>query len=210
MTNRMPKVKGVVVASEMREMHPSAIGAGWDLDYLAGQIVEVSGWAGTASLTMVASLILEIQSRGEPVVWVSAQPSIFFPPDLAAAGIDLDALPVVRVERAADVARAADTLLRCGSFALVVLDLGCQRSMSLAAQTRLSGLARRHGAVLIGVTRKERRQQSLGSLVSLRGDCSRTRTDLERFTCELDVLKDKRGVAGWRHVERCRGPDGLC
>lgn len=206
--HRMPSVRGVVAASEMRPA--TAAGAGWDLDYLAGQIVEVSGWAGSASLTMVASLILETQRRGEPVVWVTAQASIFFPPDLAAMGVDLDALPVVRLGKVADVARAADTLLRSASFALVVLDLGAQQSMSLAAQTRLSGLARKHRAVLIGVTRKERRRQSLGSLVSLRGDCSRQRTDLETFTCEFDVLKDKRGVAGWRHVELCRGPDGLC
>ena len=173
-------------------------------------MVEVSGAAGTASLTMVVSVILEAQRRGESAVWISAQRSIFFPPDLARTGIDLEALPVVRVKKAFEVERAADTLLRSGSFVLVILDLGERESLSLATQTRLSSLARKHNAALIGLTRKERRQQSLGSLVSLRGDCSRQRAAFHQFTCELRALKDKRGVTGWRHMELCRGPDGLC
>ncbi len=206
-TSQVPCVKGVVVACRMK---PAAVGAGWRLDYLAGRFVEVSGAAGTASLTMVASVILEAQKRREPVAWISAQNSIFFPPDMVATGIDIGALPVVRVKKPFQVARAADALLRSGGFALIVLDLGAQTSMSLGAQTRLAGLARRHNVALIGVTRKESRQQSLGSLVSLRGDCSSKRIALHQFTCEVRVLKDKKGGVGWGHMELCRGPDGLC
>ena len=205
--SRVPCIRGVVVASQMP---PEVVGTGWGLDYLAGRLVEMSGAAGTSSLTMVASVILEAQKRREPVAWISAQDSIFFPPDMAATGIDLDALPIVKVKKAFQVARAADALLRSGSFALIVLDLGAQASMSLAAQTRLAGLARKYHTALIGITRKERRQQSLGSLVSLRGDCSRVRTGAHQFTCEVYILKDKRGGSGWHHMEMCRGPDGLC
>jgi recombination protein RecA len=203
----MSCLKGVVVACQLKS---SAADAGWRLDYLAGRLIEVSGSAGAATLTMVASVILEAQNRGEPTAWISALNSIFFPPDMAATGIDLDALPVIKVERVPEVAVVADALLRSGSFAVVVMDLGPQVSMSLASQTRLAGLARKYRTAVIGITRKERRRQSLGSLVSLRGDCSHKRVAFQQFTCELQVLKDKRGGSGWRHMEMCRGPDGLC
>ena len=71
---------------------------------------------------MAASLAWKAQLRGEPVAWILARPSSFFPPDLHAGGIDLEALAVVRVPDAAAAARAADKLLRSGAFGLVLLD----------------------------------------------------------------------------------------
>ena len=200
----MPDVRGVVVAGQVR---PSSAGVGWQLDYLAGRLVEVSG---TAALTMVARVMLEAQQRGESVVWISGQASIFFPPDVHAVGIDLQTLPVVRVRQPSQVVRAADALLRSGGFAVVVLDLGEQAGLSLSVQTRLAGLARRYDTALVGVTRKQSRSPSLGSLVSLRGECSHRRSDFDRFTCAVRAVKDKRCGTGWQHEELRRGPDGLC
>src|SRR5690606_34595201 len=77
--------------------------------------------------------------------------------DFAATGIDLSALPVVQVEKGLQAARAAETLLR-GSFALVVLDLGAQRSMTLGVQSRLAGLARRHHSAVVALTRRGGRE----------------------------------------------------
>lgn len=195
-------------------MQPAQAATGWGLDYLAGRLVEVSGAGGTASLTMVARVMLEAQRRREPVAWVTAQDSIFFPPDLVASGLDLAALPVVRVRKAYQVARVAETLLRSGGFAMVVLDLGTQRSMTLGVQTRLAGLARRYRAALVALTRKSGDRPSLGSLVAVRAECTRHITaaaggDAGRFDGELRVLRDKRGGAPAR-VERLRGPEGLC
>ncbi|MCA8955882.1 MAG: recombinase A, partial [Planctomycetes bacterium] len=170
----------------------------------------------------VTGVLLEAQLRGEPVAWVATGATTFFPPDLAASGIDLAALPVIQVEKGLPVLRAADALLRSGSFGVVVLDLGEQVSMTLAVQTRLVGLARRFATALIALTRSrnhpqrtrgprsQSRANSLGSLVSLRAACTHRRTDFDRFTCELHALKDKRRGPGWRHTEVCRGPNGLC
>ncbi len=216
----VPVVRGVFVAGQLPKPAADENFQTFRLDNLEGRLVEVSGAADTATLTMVARLILEAQARAEPVAWISTQDSVFDPPDLWATGIDLRALPVVRVQPGRQVARAADALLRSGSFALVVLDLGRQASMTLSVQTRLAGLARKNRTVLVGITRKDRFKtargpsslgsSSLGSLVSLLGVCSRKRTAFQHFTCELHVCKDKRAGAGWRHLELCRGPDGLC
>jgi hypothetical protein len=212
----VPEVKGVVVAGQMA---PAPAVTGWGLDYLAGRLVEVSGAGGTASLTMVARVMVEAQRRREPVAWVTAQDSIFFPPDLVASGLDLAALPVVRVHKAFQVARVAETLLRSGGFAMVVLDLGAQRSMTLGVQTRLAGLARRYRAALVALTRKAGDRPSLGSLVAVRVECTRRSIATPpggvvaaRFAGELRVLRDKRGgaAAARRHIERLCGPEGLC
>jgi recombination protein RecA len=204
------KLKGVFVASQIRSESGGSSGGHWCLDALAGRLVEISGAAATASLTAAASLILEAQRRGEPAAWVAGAYSTFFPPDFAVSGIDLDALPVVRVPDATKASGVADQLLRSGGFAIVVLDLGVGAELPIPIQTRLLGLAKKHHTVLLCITRKEGRVPSLGSLVSIRGEIQRNRTSFDRFTCELRVIKDKRRGPGWGHVEICRGPGGLC
>jgi hypothetical protein len=131
-------IKGVVVAAHM---HSVVRPSGWNLDNLTGRLVELSGHADTAVLTLVAGVLLETQQRGESAAWISAVDSLFYPPDLAAAGIDLSALPVVRVQKGLQAARAADALIRSGGFGAIAVDLGNQASMSLSVQTRLAGLA---------------------------------------------------------------------
>ena len=69
----------------------------WNLSSLAGRLTEVSDSGAAPSLTAAAALILQAQQRGEPVAWISFGNSIFFPPDFAEWGIDLEALPVIRV-----------------------------------------------------------------------------------------------------------------
>ena len=203
----LPHVKGVLTASRMSE---PAVFREWRLQTVAGRLVEISSAGNTAALTLAATLILEAQHGQEPVAWVSARESIFFPPDFAAAGIDLAALPVVRIEDIAKAARVTDTLLRSGGFGLVVLDLDNAAGLPMAAQTRLAGLAKRHHAALLCLTRREGRTPNLGSLVSLRCESSKQRVEENRFTCELRVMKDKRRSLTWQHTEVCHGPDGMC
>ena len=212
MRRRLPlsNLKHVAVATLFRERSAKASHNGWCLDTLAGRFVEVSGSAATAALTATATLILQAQRRGEPVAWIAGRRSIFFPPDFAASGIDLDALPVVHVTDARQASRVADALLRSGGFAIVVLDLGCGTDFSIAVQTRLAGLAKKHHTALLCITRKSERAVPLGSLVSIRGEIERKRANFDRFSFKLRVVKDKRRGPGWSHVEVCRGPDGLC
>ena len=182
----------------------------WNLSLLAGRLTEVSDSGAAPALTAAASLILQAQQRGEPAAWVGFGNSIFFPPDLVEWGIDLDALPVVRVPDALAASRAADQLLRSGAFGLVVLDLKAQTQMHMAVQSRLAALARKHHAALLCLTRKKKDAPSLGPLVSLHGEGRITRTGFSRFDWEIRIVKDKWGSPGWSHTESCRGTDGLC
>lgn len=182
----------------------------WNLSLLTGRLTEISDSGAAPALTAAAALILQAQQRGEPAAWIGFGNSIFFPPDLLEWGIDLNALPVVRVPDALAASRAADQLLRSGAFGLVVLDLKAEARMHMAVQSRLAALARKHHAALLCLTRKKRGAPSLGPLVSLHGEGRITRTGFSRFDWEIRMVKDKRGAPGWSHRESCRGTDGLC
>ena len=200
-----------LAARGVRRGVPSAASpAVWQLSSLAGRLTEISGHHATAGLTLVFRLVFEAQKQGEPVALIHRVGSVFFPPDEAEVGVDLEALAVIRVDGTLHAARAADHLLRSGGFGLVVLDLGPSPHFSLPVQVRLSGLAKKHGSALLCLTEKERDRPSLGGLVSLRAEAARSRKVGDGYRCEALVLKDKRRGPGWRHAEVCRGPDGLC
>jgi recombination protein RecA len=95
----------------------------WSLDALAGRFVELSTAEATPVLTISMGLVLQAQERSEPAIWIAAGSSTFYPPDAADSGVDLEALPVVRVPGVLAGVRAADILLRSGGATLVVLDL---------------------------------------------------------------------------------------
>lgn len=188
----------------------SALEQGWTPGQLAGRFVEIGGGPATAGLTLCARLIAQVQGEGKLAAWVGTGASVFYPPDLAAAGVDLAALAVVRAPDARGLWRSCDTLLRSGAFALVVADVQGEIGVSFAAQTRLGGLTQRHNATLLALTRQTRPEQARGSLVSLRAETTKRRAGHDSFVCGAHMVKDKRGAPGWRHEEWCRGTDGLC
>jgi len=181
----------------------------WDLQEIAGRFTELSGLGGSACLTLATSMILDAQRQAETAAWITSNNSSFFPLDVSAAGVDLEALAVVRVPDVSAVARAADKLARSGAFGLLVLDLGANARISPALQARLRSLARKHDTAILCLTEKSGNASSLGSLVSLRGEARIRRLSDDRFACELRVLKDKHRGPGWMHTEICRGPDGM-
>jgi recombination protein RecA len=203
-----------------------------------GRIVELCGGPSVARTSAAVALCVEAQSQGDPVAWVLARdaPSSLssssssssavshassttagiYPPDLAEAGIDLEALVVVHVP-ASDVRagpRAAEILLRTGGFGAVVLDLS---SLSFARQGpkadawmgRLLGLAREHSARLVVLTSSDAAAPSLGPLVSLRLEMRRSRLSRGRFRVEGKVLKDKSGSMKGEEERVMRGPIGM-
>lgn len=188
---------------------PIAPRARWELSELEGRLVEISGEGASASLTCAFGLVADAQERGENVAWISARPDGFFPPDAAAGGVDLGALPVVLAAGLGPAGRAATHLLRSGAFGLVVLDLGADAEIPAPLQTRLTGLAQHHGAALLCLTEKPTEAPSIGSLVSLRGEARRELAPDGSFLCTLTVLKDKRRGPGASYVETCHGPAGL-
>ena len=182
----------------------------WSCAELAGRLCELSPGPQPAILSAAVSLVRDAQRAGEPVAWVAVGNDLFYPPDVAAAGVDLAALPVVRTEDAAAAGRAADLLLRSGAFGLVVVELGRRAHLAVPLQSRLMQLAQKHDAVVLCLTETPAARPSLGSLVSLRALASRRRVGDGRYVCEVSAVKDKRRGPGWCWRGVWRGPDGLC
>ncbi len=186
----------------------------WSLAITAGRLVEVAGTEDTAALTMAFRLVLDAQQEGEQAAWVMSSESLFFVPDVLESGIDLDALVVVRVPDAARGARAADKLIRSGSFGLVVVDAGSNPRIPVPLMARLASLAQRNHTALVFLTQHTGAAApagtpSLGSLISLRVRARRRRIASDQFRCWLEVLKDKRRGPTWGHDEVCRGAPGM-
>ena len=177
----------------------------WGLSILLGRLVEISGHGASAVLSAAMALVREAQTLAGPVAWITPAGQVFFPPDAAACGVDLETLLVVRTRAGPELVQAADIVLRSGGFDLVVLD---QAAMSLADQTRCAGLARRHHTAVVCLTEKPADASSLGPLIALRADAARIRSDAG-FGVRLRVIKDKRGAPGWQCEWACRAPAGL-
>ena len=205
-----PAVAPVALGSVALRTAPAetVVPAPWSRDALAGRLVEVSDPGEGAPLTMAFSVVLDAQRRRETVAWVTSRESVFFPPDAAATGVDLESLAVIRLPDPSCVARAADRLLRSGAFGLVVLDLGTG-DVSMPLQARLLGLAERHDAAVVCLTEKQRGAPSLSSLVSLRVEAKRRRIGDGLFAWAVESVKDKRRAPGWVHEEWRRAPPGL-
>ena len=200
---------GLTPVSSVSAARRGAAAPDWGLSIFTGRLGELSGGQTSAVLTLAFRLVLEAQRSREPVAWISRRDRVFYPPDAAAAAVDLEALVVIWVGGALNAARAADRLVRSGAFGLVILDLGKDTRLPLAALSRLSGLVRKHRAALLCLTEKEAGSPSLGPLVSIRAEATRSRPDPGRFICRVRILKDKQGRPGWEHEEAHRGPDGL-
>lgn len=200
----------ILAARELAGAWVTPPDAAWSLEAMAGRFVELSGTAATAALTLCAGFLHQAQQRGGLVAWIAGEDSTFYPPDLAASGIDLAALPVIRVADMPGAAWVADALIRSSAFALVVVDVRRKKDLSFAIQTRLVGLAQKHHTVLLAITHRARGEAERGSLVSLRGETGKKRAGHDCFLCEVRAVKDKRRAPGWTHAEVCRGPDGLC
>ncbi|MCU0662297.1 MAG: DNA recombination/repair protein RecA [Myxococcota bacterium] len=185
----------------------------WQLSMLGGRLVEVVASASSAALTVALGLLREAQEQGETAAWVTTDEALFFPPDAAAGGIDLERLPVVSAPRR-QVPRAVDRLARSGAFGLVVVDLlpgplhaaRAPEPWPQPLSTRLLGAAHRHGVAVVFLVGQG---GTTGSLVSLRVEATRKRLGPSEFQVEVRSIKDKRRAPGWSAVETCHGPAGL-
>jgi recombination protein RecA len=190
----------------------------WRLEELAGRLVELSGQHSTAHLTAAFGLVLEAQLCGDRAAWVTFDASAFFPPDVAAGGVDVESLPVVRIGHALAAGRAAEHLVRSGGFGLVVIDLssaaGDAHAQAVPAilpvplLTKLLGLARVHQVAVLILTKKSPDASSINSLIALRA-AAQWCTSEGGYEVRVRVLKDKRHAPGWDHVEACRGSVGM-
>lgn len=198
-----------------------------------GRIVEICGGA---SASIGARILVAVQARGEAVAWLAPRSAGLFPPDLAAAGLDLDGLVVVHLPESDSRAgpKAAELLLRTGAIGAVVLDataldprardlpaartsartIPVQRALPTAWQGRLLGILREHDARLVILSGHAEEHESMGPLVSVRLSLARRRVEgddgVERFEIRTRVTKDKSGVLAGRvpALELRRAPIG--
>ncbi|MCA9579361.1 MAG: hypothetical protein KC668_28225, partial [Myxococcales bacterium] len=167
----------------------------------------------TGRTSTAVSMVLAKQREGESVVWIEPTDGPLYPPDLVAAGVDLDALVIVRVptkEGPEGLCRVAEWLVRSGGFGLVIMDLvGRVPAAHNPWQTRLSGLLRKHDAQLCVLSDSQARAPSLGAMVALRLEPRRERTPDGAFVLSQRVLKNKLGTLQGPASERRRAPAGL-
>lgn len=177
----------------------------WAFKNLVGRFVEIRSVDAGSALTFATSKILEAQRIGEPVAWVSALDSLFYPPDLFRAGIDLLALPIVRAQSPQLAAISAHKLMKSGAFGLIALDLGCSPWFAEPLQNRIARAAEEFRTAVLCITRERRDERQLGPLVSLRVDATRDGD----FRCTLFASKDKRDGPGWAFEEVRGGTPGM-
>lgn len=178
-----------------------------------GRVIELTGGPGAAATSVAVQILLASQREGDPVAWIQPHDGTLYPPDVAAAGMDLACMLVVHVPRDAGsrgLPKAAELALRTGAFGAVALDFTSVRAPRGEAWLgRLASLAREHDCrcVLLG---PEDASASLGPLVALRMRPRRRRVRPGRHRVELEVLKNK---AGWRPSLDApvlwRGPEGM-
>jgi hypothetical protein len=192
-----------------------------------GRLVELCGEAQTST---AVSILAHAQREGETAAWIQPVGGELYPPDLAAAGVDVEALIVIHVPAttgtgtgamagAAGQCRAAELLLRSGGFGLLVIDFCRTEPTGGAAwQGRLLGLARQH-EVRVLLLRREARE-SLGPLVGMRvasrvervtnvDDPAGFHPRTGQFEIRHEVLKNKSGGPLEPAAIRIRGPWGL-
>lgn len=206
----------------------------FNLNILCGRLVELSASRPSACLSLGCTLLLQARKHFSPAIWITVTRDTFFPPDLAANGVDLSLLPVVWVPDVRSAGQAADWLLRTGAFGLLIIDLYRSSRLPMPLQARLAQLAHRHSCVVCFLTIKPEESPSLGSLISLYARIRRSKSDAGdctdagkgdgvgcgagdgrgrgagHFSLSLQVIKDKKRAPVWRHVEQVDGPPGLC
>ena len=181
----------------------------WTVAALGGCLAELSGGRDATLLTVAFGLVHQVQQQGEPAAWISSNENTFFPPDVAGGGVDLSALPVIRLASLQRRLTAIEQLVSSGAFGVVVADLEECVDLPLAVQTRLAEQALAQNTLVLCLTVKTAQQPSLGSLVAIRAHARRIRDSDGRFNCQVHALKDKRYGPDWVDEEWCCGPIGV-
>jgi recombination protein RecA len=148
-----------LIATGLGELD-AALGGGFP----RGIIATLEGPPGSGRAALLGRLLATATAGGLGAAIETAAAGRLYPPALAAAGVRLDRLLLVAAETPAEIARAADILLRSGAFGVVAIPHAAQ---SAAGWTRLASLAHRTNALLV-VTADARASNELGFFASLR------------------------------------------
>lgn len=121
----------------------------FDLDFMRGKVGMFCGEWPSALTTLAAYLVHEIQRDREAAVWVTDSARLPHAPDLLDVGIDLDAMPILRLCDARDGAHASMMALASGAFGGLIWDLDAPQKLTRGTLTALGMLARRHDAAVL-------------------------------------------------------------
>jgi len=202
--NPMPFPSSVLVASSLLRSRSESTGGLFDWGRVLGRVVEVSEAGCFGALSALVGLLTQAQALGEQIAWVETGTHLFFPPDLAFRGLDVEAFSVVLAPTPAAGLRAADVLVRSGAFGLVVVDWA-GREVEEVDVGRLARLVDQKGSAVIFLTRKKEEAPSLATQISLRGCVAKTSDGLTEWV----VTKDKRAGPPSRQRIQFHGPFGL-
>lgn len=216
MSSGTVETKVITLETALDAHHPSALPTTLPLGDLLprARLVEVSGQHACARTTTAVSCVIHAQARGELVAWVQPRDGALFPPDLDAAGVDLDALVAIHVPREAgplSLVRAAEWLARSGAFGLTVIDLTDALPVGSSAnwQGRLQGVLRQYDGRVLLLTSNTCDAPSSGPLVGLRIEPRRGSLRGDRFEVQSRILKDKVGLSGGPSSIHSKAPAGL-
>ncbi|MGB5811484.1 MAG: hypothetical protein WBG86_13180 [Polyangiales bacterium] len=178
------------------------------------RLVEVSGRHACARTTTAVSCVIHAQARGELVAWVQPRDGALFPPDLAAAGVDLEAFVAIHVPQHAGpfaLVRTAEWLARSGAFGLTIIDLtdAMPKGSSANWQGRLQGVLRQYDGRMLLLTSNQLEDASSGPLVGLRVEPQRGPLLGDRFEVQPRILKDKIGLGTSLATAQPIAPSGL-
>lgn len=199
-----PMPPSVQRARTFLRSRPEAEGGLFDLSRVSGRVVEVSQAGCFGALSTLCVLMLQVQALGDQIAWVETGPSIFFPPDLAFRGLDVEAVSVVLIPDPRAGLQAADTLVRSGAFSLVVIDWA-GGTVEESVLGRLARLAEDRQTSVVFLTRKKPTDPSLATQISLRGAVVLGAGG----EVEWQILKDKRSGPPSKQRMRFDGPFGL-
>jgi len=185
-------------------VRPPRKGGLWDLSRIGGRLVEVSEAGSFGALSALCALLVQVQDKGEQTAWVETGSSIFFPPDLAFRGLDVEALCVARVPDAGGGLKAVDWLLRSGAFGLIVVDW-TDGAVEESVLGRWARVADEQGTSVVFLTRKKPSDPSVGTQVSLRAVVSFSASG----ETEWQVIKDKLSGPPSKQGVTFHGPFGL-
>jgi hypothetical protein len=201
---QLPAGIPLIRAAELRAA--PAVGT-WRFTDLVGILAELSEEAPSGALSFAAEIMAGAQAAGEHAAWVASQDSLPFPPDLAARGIDLGALTIVRAGPPPGAFTAAEWLVRSGAVGLVIVDAVGLGPVSDAVLGRVLKVAERELVAVLFLTRKPAGAPSLGSRISLHGFAARCGTAPAVVT--VATVKDKRTAPGARLARQYNGPPGV-
>jgi hypothetical protein len=182
----------------------AALGGGFP----RGTIGTLEGAPSSGRSTLAARLLAAATRRGlGAIVGVD-----LFPPALAAAGVRLERLLIVRSREPVATARAADIVVRSGAFTVVVIPaLPSGRGTGSATWTRLASLTHRANALLVAVGDEASAELRYFASVRLETALERVRWngpsghlgELAGFDLRAIVRKHKRAVPAGEALVRC-------